>query len=175
MCMINRIRKLLIVGFFGKINDRIVHKKYLKMWYKFLKKSGCDVNGEIRYISPSAYIDSSDYTKIKIGSGVTISRDVLILTHDFSITNALYSISKLNEFNHEPHFVKNVEIGQNVFVGARAIILPGTLIGENCIVGAGCVVKGTIPPNSIIVGNPYRIIGSTTDFANKHLLEKDFV
>lgn len=51
-----------------------------------------------------------------------------------------------------------VEMGDNCFVGAGAIILPGTTIGNYCIVGAGAVVKGTFPDYSVIAGNPAKII-----------------
>lgn len=47
-----------------------------------------------------------------------------------------------------------VYIGNNVFIGMGATILMGADIGDNCIIGAGSVVKGTIPPNSVVAGNP---------------------
>ena len=51
-----------------------------------------------------------------------------------------------------------VYIGNNVFIGMGATILMGADIGDNCIIGAGSVVKGTIPPNSVVAGNPARVI-----------------
>lgn len=52
-------------------------------------------------------------------------------------------------------------IDENSFIGAGAIVLPGSRIGKNCIIGAGAVVKGNIEDNSIIVGNPAKKIGNT--------------
>lgn len=49
-------------------------------------------------------------------------------------------------------------IGANVFIGMNSIILMGTVIGENSIVGAGSVCSGHYPPNSVIAGNPARVI-----------------
>lgn len=57
---------------------------------------------------------------------------------------------------------KEVEIGNNVWIGLNATILKGTIIGDNCIVSAGSVVRGTFPQDSIIVGNPARIVKRMT-------------
>ncbi len=49
-------------------------------------------------------------------------------------------------------------VGDNCYVGFGAIVLPGVTIGNNCIVGAGAVVTKDVPPNSIVAGNPARIL-----------------
>ncbi len=54
---------------------------------------------------------------------------------------------------------KEIFIGNNVWVGLNAIILKGTTIGDNCIVSAGSVVKGVFEQNTIITGNPAKIVG----------------
>lgn len=51
-----------------------------------------------------------------------------------------------------------VTIGNNVWIGAGAIILPGVTIGDNVVVGAGSVVAKDIPSNSVAVGNPCRVV-----------------
>jgi len=53
---------------------------------------------------------------------------------------------------------KDVSIGDNVFIGAHTVILPGTTIEDNVVVGAGSVVKGYLDPNSIYAGAPCRKI-----------------
>ncbi len=53
---------------------------------------------------------------------------------------------------------KGVTIGRDCWIGAKATILDGTVIGDGCIVAAGAVVRGVIPPNSIIGGVPAKII-----------------
>lgn len=60
----------------------------------------------------------------------------------------------------EYKYIQFLKIGDNVFVGAGAIILPQTRIGNYCIIGAGAVVKGTIPDYSVVVGNPCKRIKS---------------
>ena len=47
-----------------------------------------------------------------------------------------------------------VTIGSNCFIGMNALIMKGATIGDNCVIGSGSIVTGTIPPNSVAVGNP---------------------
>ncbi len=54
-----------------------------------------------------------------------------------------------------------------MFIGINAIILMGTKIADNCIVGAGAVLSGNYPSNSVIVGNPAKVICSIEDFYKK--------
>ena len=49
----------------------------------------------------------------------------------------------------------------------HSIILPGTKIGNNVIIGAGSVVRGSIPDNSIVAGNPAVVIGDIIEYASK--------
>lgn len=51
-----------------------------------------------------------------------------------------------------------VTIGDNVWICAGVIVLPGVTIGSNCVIGAGSVVTKDIPPNSLAVGNPCKVI-----------------
>ena len=53
--------------------------------------------------------------------------------------------------------------------------MKGVTIGPNSVIGAGSVVKGKIPDNSIVIGNPARVIGNTKDWARKKLEIKDWV
>lgn len=56
-----------------------------------------------------------------------------------------------------------ITIGNNVWIGAQVIVLPGVSIGDNTIIGAGSVVTKDIPPNVIAVGNPCQVLRSITD------------
>ena len=49
---------------------------------------------------------------------------------------------------------KPVKIGNDVWIGARVTILPGVEIGDGCIIGASAVVTKSIPPYSVVAGNP---------------------
>jgi acetyltransferase-like isoleucine patch superfamily enzyme len=62
-----------------------------------------------------------------------------------------------------------IEIGEETFVGARSIIMPGVMIGRNCVVGAGSVVTKDVPDYTVVVGTPARKISTTQDYAEKCL------
>lgn len=58
---------------------------------------------------------------------------------------------------------RDVYIGENAWIGAGAIILPGVRIGKNAVIGAGSVVTRDIPDNVVAVGNPCRVLRGATD------------
>lgn len=58
-------------------------------------------------------------------------------------------------------------IGDNVFIGMNSIILMGSSIGNNVIVGAGSVVSGKIPDNTVVAGNPAKVICKLDDYYHK--------
>ena len=55
-------------------------------------------------------------------------------------------------------YAKPIRIGNGVWIGGGAIVLPGVTIGDGCVVGAGSVVTHDLPPGSVAAGNPARII-----------------
>lgn len=151
---------------------------YRKYYPRYLQKIGVDIPSDFRdggqgTIHPSAYFDGSDYSLIRIGKNTTISRDVILLTHDFSIVKGLQSIGW--DTNHKSFkFLKPIHIGENCFIGARTLLLPGTVLGNNVIVGGGAVVHGTFPSNVVIAGNPAKIISSIEDWTKRHIEKGDF-
>ena len=129
---------------------------YMRKYTKYLKTIGIDFTGKtkrIKFVEPSAYFDGTDYSMIHIGDNVVISRDVMLLTHDCSLTAAITSIGVfIKRHEGEMFFKKDIYIGDNAFIGAKASLLPGTIIGNNCIVGACSVVKGNVPDYTMIGG-----------------------
>ncbi len=164
-----------IAVFFIKPLERINGKVYMKLYTKHLKKNGLDIPSYdgVGYINPSAYLDGTDLSKIHIGKHVTISMQVIILTHDFSIWHGL--IERDNKYlQRRPRFIKDVTIGDNCFIGARSLMLPGSEIGRNTIVAAGSIVTKRFPNNVVIGGNPAKIIMTIEEFTNKHQMKKDY-
>jgi acetyltransferase-like isoleucine patch superfamily enzyme len=51
-----------------------------------------------------------------------------------------------------------ISVGDDVWIGTQCVILDGAVIGNGCIIGAGSIIKGSIENNSVVAGNPYRII-----------------
>lgn len=84
--------------------------------------------------------------EINIGENVFISHDVTIMDSD------AHQIKNGNERT------KAVTIGDNVWIGSKALILKGVNIGSGAVVGAGSVVTKDVPANSVVAGNPARVI-----------------
>lgn len=93
----------------------------------------------------------SALSKISIGDNVMIGEDLIIKT-------ANHTISASVEMIKLPMISKPVKIGNNVWIGARVIILSGVSIGDNVVVAAGAVVTKSFPSNCVIGGVPARII-----------------
>lgn len=93
---------------------------------------------------------------IDIGDNVTLAPRVHILCHDAS-TKMFLNYTKIGRVN----------IGNNVFIGAETVVLPGVSIGNNVIIGANSTVTHNIPSNSVAVGSPARVVGSLTSYLEK--------
>ncbi len=93
----------------------------------------------------------AEFVHIWGSGGITIGNDVLIASHA-AITSVTHD-PKARCFR-ETTVRKAVEIGDNVWIGAGAIILPGISIGMGSIIGAGAVVTKSVPPGTLIVGVP---------------------
>ncbi|HLB49153.1 MAG TPA: acyltransferase [Anaerolineales bacterium] len=95
---------------------------------------------------------------LRIGQGCDISSGVHILTH--STVQRCVTERRYNKVDRSP-----VEIGDYVFVGENATILRGVRVGHHSVIGAGAVVleDTIIPPYSLVVGVPARIVRSIRD------------
>lgn len=99
--------------------------------------------------------------KITIGDNTAIGGNCKIIDNDFHPLEADARNNLLADINGgDATFVpsREIKIGRNCFIGCNAIILKGTVLGDGCVVGAGAVVAGKFEANSVIVGNPARVI-----------------
>lgn len=90
---------------------------------------------------------------IEIGDHVAIAAGTDIITHDGAIWCFREELENADVFG-------KIKIGNNVFIGNNCTILPNTTVGDNCIIGAGSVVRGQFAENSVIVGNPAKVVFS---------------
>jgi len=135
----------------------------------FYPRWGMILKGKPNYISSSCWFDGSDYSRIILSEGCTISSHVSFLTHDWSLHTIGRSLGIEKEKPIGRH--GNIHIGAYAFIGRGSIIMPNVTIGRGCVIGAGCVVRGTIPEYSIVIGNPSKIIGRSDDYFNKLTLD----
>jgi len=113
----------------------------LKVRHIYLCKIyGMDIADSAR-ISIGAKLDKTYPKGIHIGDESYVASGAIIFAHDYS-----------RDMHTETY------IGRKCFIGANAIILPGIVIGDSVIVGSGSVVTKNVQSNSIIVGNPAKVI-----------------
>ncbi len=121
-----------------------------------LVKQGLRLGNNVS-ISSEATIDPTCCWLISIGDNCTLTPGVRILAHDAS-TKRHIGYTKIGR----------VSIGEQTFIGAGSIVLPGVEIGSNVIIGAGSVVRDSVPDGKMAIGNPAVVVGSTTDYVREH-------
>lgn len=160
-----KIVKLLLK--FNSLTWFLSHKVFMRIQVPLLKHLGVRFSGTPKYISASVYFDTNVKANIRIGANSVVASEVMVLTHDYSIARALIYTGEISHDDPEPFISGDVVIGQNCFVGARSMILPGTNLGDNVIIAAGSVVKGEIEAGWVYGGTPAKKIMTLADFSRK--------
>ena len=113
--------------------------------------------GNDGHIGERCYLWAGQQTgKITMGHCVSLAPEVFITASD-------YTFVKGKPFRQQPKRERDVVIGNDVWLGTRVVVTAGVSIGDGCIVGAGAVVTRDIPPDSIAVGVPAKVVGRRTD------------
>lgn len=142
------------------------HSKFCKAArYHFGKKIcrvGKNVNFErFSHFTPGLIIGDNSGVGIgcEINGPVTIGRNVLmgpeVVVYTVAHRYERKSMTIIEQGFHKP---QSVHIGNDCWIGRRAIILPGVHIGDGCVIGAGAVVTKDIPAYSVVGGVPAKII-----------------
>jgi len=129
MMNINKIRTFIKKNLIEKI-------QYIK--YHHIYKM--NIHKSVR-MSSKTFLDRTNPQGIHIDEYTILTANVTILTHDFVNHNYI-----------------NTYIGKNCFIGINSIVLPGITIGDNVVIAAGSVVTKNVPSNSLVGGNPAKII-----------------
>ncbi len=112
----------------------------------------CDYGSQI-FFGDNVFLNFNciilDCARVEIGDDCQLGPNVQIYTATHPLQPAARKAGK--------EFAASVKIGNNVWIGGSAIILPGVTIGDNAVIGAGAVVTKDIPPLTVAVGNPARV------------------
>lgn len=121
--------------------------------------------GDDTFINTGAVL--VDDNVITIGARVLIAPNVQLLTayHPVSAADRITASAERLSANAAPYrtLTAPVSVGDEVWLGAGAIVLPGVTIGDRTTVGAGSVVTADLPPDVLAVGNPARVVRTLTD------------
>ena len=130
-------------------------------------------SNSIGLIQPCVFNISFPYSRIEIGNNVGISGSSICARKKVKIGNNVLIGSGCLITDSDAHPIDWIDrrdaredkvrcapviIGNDVFIGARSIILKGVTIGDRAIVGAGAVVSADVPPDCIVAGNPAKIV-----------------
>lgn len=112
--------------------------------------------GNVRH--HNSHIDTLIPQLIEIGNNFISAPGSIILAHDASL------------FIHIGSYrCQKTVIGDNVFLGANSVVLPGVRIGDGAIVGAGAIVTKDVEPYSVVAGNPARKLCTVDEYVKKCL------
>lgn len=136
---------------------------------KFLKKVGIFGEfGEKCYWYPRKL--PAEPKKVLLHNNVNIATDVYFCDHDViqhMLNNVPEYLDLLQDKKEYPYKTYEIEIFDNVFIGAHSIIIGNVKIGPNVIIAAGSVVTKDVPANSIVGGNPAKIISDMETYVRK--------
>jgi acetyltransferase-like isoleucine patch superfamily enzyme len=133
---------------FQRLQLALIEKTGSERRIKYWRKRGMRI-GQNCYINNVNF--STEPYLIEIGNHVAIAAGTDFITHDGAIWCFREELENADIFG-------KIKIGNNVFIGNNCTILPNTFIGDNCIMGAGSVVRGQFPENSVIIGNPAKVV-----------------
>lgn len=129
---------------------------------KYIKSAGSNIHiGRKAFIHKNTVIGNNSgvgrgceiNNGVTIGDNVMIGPDVLIYTQNHNTDRTDIPMNKQGFDERKPVVIEN-----DTLIGARVCILPGVTVGEGSVIGACAVVAKSIPPYSVAVGNPARVV-----------------
>lgn len=111
-----------------------------------------DIEREVGFAG-AVSLSTHEGGQIKIGAHCLIAGDTVFSASDF---HEVFDVATGDRIN----LARGIRVDEHVWIGARAMVLKGANIGCDSVVGAGSIVTGSFEPNSLIVGNPARVVRS---------------
>lgn len=132
-----------------EIPTEVLIKRGMKVGKDFNRQQGC-------------FLDPTHCFLITIGNDVTMSIRVTVMAHDASTKKAL-GYTKIGQ----------VHIGDHIFIGANATILPGVTIGDYAVIGAGSIVTHDVPARTVVAGVPAKEICGVDEYVARFESQMD--
>jgi acetyltransferase-like isoleucine patch superfamily enzyme len=159
---------------------KVISSPYNLLYAKFFpvlyaKKIGVKIIGEVKIYGSSYSMFSTEPYLVTLGDNVFISVGARFICHDGATL-------PLRRLVPDLEIAGRITLSDNIFIGTGALILPNVTIGSNCIIGANSVVTKNVPDNTVVAGNPAKIIRDIDSYLEKakekslhigHLLGQD--
>ncbi len=147
------IRAGWVKSFLKRAENIVLFHEDIYAWRaNLLREMGAKIGDDCKFYSIQV---DSEPVLLEIGDHVAVADGARFITHDGGLWIFWEDHPEIDNYG-------KITIGNNVFIGMDAIILPNSTIGDNCVIGAGAVVRGKIAENSVVMGNPARVIMKTS-------------
>ena len=145
--------------------DKLKAKRASRTWEgknRYLREKGAIIGEGTRLNCSISSFGTEPYL-ITVGKNCLFADGVRFITHD----GGVMVLKNLGYFDKSTDKLGTITIGNNVYVGMGAIIMPSVRIGDNVIIGAQSVVTRDVPDNCVAAGIPAHVIESITTYAAK--------
>ncbi len=137
-----------LLSVINRLHIKILNHSSNEKRINYLRRQGVKIGKDCYFLTLE--FGTEPYL-IEIGDHVAIADGTEFLTHDGAIWSFRNELPDADIFGR-------IKIGTNVIIGMNCTIMPNTFIGNNCIIGAGSIVRGTFPDDSVIIGNPAKVV-----------------
>lgn len=144
-----------------------IYSSYAFLHYRSERKSGVEIgndtgvyDGSFFELGPSGRVRVGDFCSL-VGAIISSDSDVTVGDHTFIAHRVVISdrpVPVPHDGAPDAGPTPSIDIGENVWIGAHAVVLGGTRIGDGAVIGAGTVVDLEVPPYTVVAGNPARVV-----------------
>jgi len=131
---------------------------------RYFRSCGVEIGDGVEIFGAKPFTFGSEPYLVSIGNWVTVSHNVDFITHDgaMRIVRGKYS---------NAYLYGRIQVGDNCFLGAHSILLPGAKVGTGSVIGSGSIVTGEIPPGVVAIGAPAKPVKTVEEYirGKRHL------